>query len=47
MARSLFARFIGAEPDEVALVASASAGVNSIASALSFEAAAQSGARGV
>jgi selenocysteine lyase/cysteine desulfurase len=37
MARGLFARFIGAEPDEVALVASASAGVNSIASALSFE----------
>jgi selenocysteine lyase/cysteine desulfurase len=37
VARSLFARFIGAEPDEVALVASASAGVNSIASALSFE----------
>ncbi len=35
-ARGLFARFIGAEPDEVALVASASAGVNSIASALSF-----------
>jgi len=37
VARSLFASFIGAEPDEVALVASASAGVNSIASALSFE----------
>jgi selenocysteine lyase/cysteine desulfurase len=37
VARGLFARFIGAEPDEVALVASASAGVNSIASALSFE----------
>lgn len=36
-ARSLFARFIGAEPDEVALLASASAGVNSIASALSFQ----------
>jgi selenocysteine lyase/cysteine desulfurase len=36
-ARSLFARFIGAEPDEVALLASASAGVNSIASALSFK----------
>jgi selenocysteine lyase/cysteine desulfurase len=35
-ARGLFARFIGAEPDEVALVASASAGVSSIASALSF-----------
>jgi selenocysteine lyase/cysteine desulfurase len=35
-ARSLFASFIGAEADEVALVASASAGVNSVASALSF-----------
>lgn len=35
-ARALFAKFIGAEPDEVALVASASAGVNSVASALSF-----------
>lgn len=35
-ARVQFARFIGAEPDEVALVASASAGVNSLASALSF-----------
>jgi selenocysteine lyase/cysteine desulfurase len=35
-ARGIFARFIGAEADEVALVASASAGVNSIASALSF-----------
>jgi selenocysteine lyase/cysteine desulfurase len=35
-ARALFARFIGAEPDEVALVASASAGVNAVASALSF-----------
>jgi selenocysteine lyase/cysteine desulfurase len=33
-ARGVFARFIGAAPDEVALVASASAGVNSIASAL-------------
>jgi len=36
-ARGLFARFIGAEPDDVALVASASAGVNSVASALSFQ----------
>ena len=36
-ARGLFAGFIGAEPDEVALVASASAGVNSVASALSFK----------
>jgi len=35
-ARSAFARFIGATPDEVAVVASASAGINSIASALSF-----------
>lgn len=35
-ARNLFAKFIGADPDEVALVASASAGVNSVASALSF-----------
>ena len=35
-ARRLFASFIGAETDEVALVASASAGVNSVASALSF-----------
>ena len=33
-ARGVFANFIGADPDEVALVASASAGVNSIASAL-------------
>jgi selenocysteine lyase/cysteine desulfurase len=32
--RGLFASFIGADPEEVALVASASAGVNSIASAL-------------
>ena len=35
-ARAVFANFIGAEVDEVALVASASAGVNSVASALSF-----------
>jgi selenocysteine lyase/cysteine desulfurase len=35
-ARALFAEFIGAEPGEVALLASASAGVNSLASALSF-----------
>lgn len=34
--RKIFAEFIGAEPDEVALVASASAAVNSVASALSF-----------
>lgn len=36
--RRCFAKFIGAEPEEVALVASASAGANSLASALSFEA---------
>ena len=35
-ARAVFARLIGAETDEVALVASASAGVNGIASALTF-----------
>jgi len=35
--RRCFAELIGAEPDEVALVASASAGVNSLASALSFK----------
>jgi selenocysteine lyase/cysteine desulfurase len=35
--RAEFARFIHAEPDEVALVASASAGINPIANALSFE----------
>jgi selenocysteine lyase/cysteine desulfurase len=35
-ARAVFARLIGAETDEVALVASASAGVNAVASALSF-----------
>jgi selenocysteine lyase/cysteine desulfurase len=35
-ARAVFARFIGAEPDEVAVVASASAAVNAVASALSF-----------
>lgn len=35
-ARTEFARFIGAEPDEVAVVSSASAGINSVASALSF-----------
>ena len=34
--RSTFARFIGAEPDEVAVVPSASAGINSVASALHF-----------
>lgn len=36
-ARSAFASFIGASPDEVAVVTSASAGINSVASALSFE----------
>jgi selenocysteine lyase/cysteine desulfurase len=35
--RRQFAEFIGAEPEEVALVASASAGVNAFASALSFK----------
>ena len=35
-ARTVFARLIGADTDEVALVASASAGVNGVASALSF-----------
>lgn len=35
-ARTAFARFIGAAPDEVAVVPSASAGINSIASALHF-----------
>ncbi len=36
-ARGVFARFIGADPEEVALVASASAAVNSIASALGMK----------
>jgi selenocysteine lyase/cysteine desulfurase len=35
-ARTAFARFINASPDEVAIVTSASAGINSIASALNF-----------
>jgi selenocysteine lyase/cysteine desulfurase len=35
-ARTAFARFIGAEPDEVAIIPCASAGINSIASALDF-----------
>ncbi|HLW54328.1 MAG TPA: aminotransferase class V-fold PLP-dependent enzyme [Candidatus Angelobacter sp.] len=35
-ARSAFAQFINASPDEVAVLTSASAGINSIASALSF-----------
>jgi selenocysteine lyase/cysteine desulfurase len=35
-ARTAFARFINASPDEVAIVTSASAGINSVASALSF-----------
>ena len=35
-ARTAFARFINASPDEVAIITSASAGINSIASALSF-----------
>lgn len=35
-ARTTFARLIGAEPEEVAVVPSASAGINSVASALHF-----------
>ncbi len=35
-ARAAFAKFINASPDEVAIVTSASAGINAIASALSF-----------
>src|SRR5580704_3330066 len=35
--RGVFARFINAQPDEVAIVTSASAGINPIANALSFE----------
>ena len=35
-ARSSFARFIGAAPEEVAIITSASAGINSVASALDF-----------
>jgi selenocysteine lyase/cysteine desulfurase len=36
-ARAAFARFINASPDEVAIVTSASAGINSVASALNFK----------
>jgi len=36
-ARSAFARFINASPDEVAIVTSASVGINAIASALDFQ----------
>jgi selenocysteine lyase/cysteine desulfurase len=36
-ARTGFAKFINASPDEVAIVTSASAGINSIASALNFQ----------
>lgn len=35
-ARAAFARFIGAAPEEIAVVTSASAGINSVASALDF-----------
>jgi selenocysteine lyase/cysteine desulfurase len=35
-ARTVFAGFLGAQPDDVAVLPSASAGINSIASALSF-----------
>jgi selenocysteine lyase/cysteine desulfurase len=37
VARTAFAQFINASPDEVAIVTSASAGINSIASALNFK----------
>ena len=36
-ARTAFARFIDASPDEVAVVTSASAGINSVASAMNFQ----------
>jgi selenocysteine lyase/cysteine desulfurase len=36
-ARTAFARFINASPDEVAIVTSASAGISSVASALNFQ----------
>jgi selenocysteine lyase/cysteine desulfurase len=36
-ARTAFAQFINASPDEVAIVTSASAGINSVASALNFQ----------
>jgi selenocysteine lyase/cysteine desulfurase len=36
-ARTTFAGFLGAQPDEVAILPSASAGINSIASAFTFE----------
>jgi len=36
-ARSAFAKFINASPDEVAIVTSVSAGINGVASALNFE----------
>lgn len=36
-ARTAFAKFINASPDEVAILTSASAGINSVASALSFK----------
>ena len=36
-ARKVFAKFLGAQSDEVAILPSASAGINSIASALSFQ----------
>ena len=35
--RAAFARFINASPDEIAIVTSASAGINPIANALSFD----------
>src|SRR5271155_1918189 len=36
-ARSAFAQFINASPDEIAIVTSVSAGINGVASALNFE----------
>ncbi|HEY6330964.1 MAG TPA: aminotransferase class V-fold PLP-dependent enzyme [Blastocatellia bacterium] len=36
-ARNVFAKFIGANPDQIAIVASASAAINSIASAVKFD----------
>ncbi len=38
MARTTFAQFINASPDEIAIVTSVSAGINGIASALNFQA---------
>ena len=43
--RGAFARFINAQPDEVAIVTSASAGINPIANALQFDGAAMDAIR--